>query len=511
MKRSLLYAICVLGLSAAGFAQEKPADIRIVTPRVDKAAQSVTLPAAFWNEHLADWLDVAFCGRPSDFLHETVACATTTRGLLEQALRDVGCYDADAWVDGVQDFPRIRGDRLLITLEFIREGKKEKYSLDELITLTRWGVPLGPFGFMFKGDPDHAASKPAVGGVTSTLAGEEDSARILRDDPQIALVFRGIRSMSQSFADHPLAYVEDRWEWEEIHRARNHTLLPAALFDSNGKTPVTLTFQRVSEEQLLTQNAALWHDDACRAYIHKQLDIARQLDKEKAAYLALRLNIGPPADKSARLSLLAAQIERDYAALDAAWTAWAVDHLKPTGETADEVAYIKEQARHWGDFMAANMERAQQLALAAETPSDQPARALVARSRALIAENKPARDYWQAQSDKIKGAPSGDTWANTVRLRLALINARMVVGGAGVDLGQAQQQMPPDEAKIAGFKKALDAALGQMTLADARLALVTVEFEISKREGSPAEAVELAKFKKQRDDLRARIQQLESP
>jgi hypothetical protein len=446
---------------------------------------------------------------------------------LEQALREVGCHDADAWTDGVQDFPRVRGDRLLITLEFTRAGQKEKYSLDELITLSRWGVPMGPFGFMFKGARPPPPPPPPPGGGgrgrggVSAGATVEDSAKILRDDPQIALVFRGIRSMSQSFADHPLAYVEDRWEWEEIHRSRNPNLLPAALYDSNGKTPVTITFQRVSEEQLLTQSAALWHDEAFRAYILQQLDTARRVDMEKSAYLALRKKSTPPAAKQALLTVLAAQIERDYATLDAAWTAWAVEHLKPAGETPQEVAFVKEQARHWGDFMAANKERAEQLALAAETPADQSARALVARSRALIAENTPSRDYWQAQWDKLTPpapapapAPAtapDDTWANTVRLRLALINARLAVGNAGIDLGQAQQSTPSDEGKIADFKKVLDTALAQMTLADARLALVTIEFEISKREGTPGAEAELAQLKTQRDALRAKIKQLETP
>jgi hypothetical protein len=503
-----LTAFLILALSATALAQSKPADIKLVTPTVDQAAQTVTLPAAFWNEHLADWLDVAFCGRPSDFLHETVVCATTTRSLLQQALRDAGCRDADAWTDGIKDFPRIRGDRLLITLEFTRDGKKEKYTLDELITLSRWGVSMGPFGFMFKGDPEHAASQPAA---AAAVGGGDDAAKILRDDPQIALVFRGIRSLSQSFADHPLAYVEDRWEWEEIHRGRNHSLLPAALFDSNGATPVTLTFQKVSEEQLLTQSAALWHDPAAQAYILQQLPTARQLDKEKSDYFALRHNANPPATQKDHLALLLAQIERDYAALDAAWTSWAVEHLKPEAQDAPTADFINAQAKRWGEFFTLNKERTGQLAIAAETPANQPGKILIARSRALLAENQQSRDYWQAEWGKIEQPKPDDVWANSVRLHIALIDARLAVGNAGIAFGQAQDATPPDEAKIAAFKKDLETALNRLSLADARLSLISIEFEISKRQGAPGEEAELAQLKKQRDDLLAKIKQLESP
>ena len=37
--------------------------IKIETPVVDKADGRITLPGAFWNEKLADWLDVGLCGR----------------------------------------------------------------------------------------------------------------------------------------------------------------------------------------------------------------------------------------------------------------------------------------------------------------------------------------------------------------------------------------------------------------------------------------------------------------
>jgi hypothetical protein len=521
----------LLVIGGAAMAQEKTEDIRIVVPAVDKAAKTVTLPGAFWNEQLADWLDVAFCGRPSDFLHETVVSVTTTRTLLEQALRDIGCHDGDAWVDSVQNFPRVRGDRFMVVLEVEREGgggKKEKYSLDELMTFIRWGVSMGPYGFMFKGDPDHKAAGPA-GTLPGAGGGAGDSAKILRDDPQIALVFRGIQSLSQSFADHPLAYVESRWEWEEIHRGRNHGVLPAAVFDSNGKAPVTVTLKKVSEEQLISESATLWHEQGFKAYMLKQVEVARQLDREKAEYWTLRpeaarqravtRELRDPAEEAriqGRTAVLMAEIERDYAALDAAWSAWAGDHVKLATEDAAEAAFVREQARLWGEYMALNKERLEQLAIAAELTAQtagKPAlagRALEARSRALIAENKQSRDYWQQQWDKIQEPQAEDVWAQMARLRLALVEARLKVGAAGVAYGQAQQANPLDEAKAADLKKALEAAVTKMTLAEARMSLANVEFEISKREGLTGAETELAALKRQRDELAAKIKELEA-
>ena len=200
----------VLGLSVVGAAQTMPRDqpgpgdavvkhadapIVIVRPVVDKAADEVRLPGAFWNQHMTSWVEVAVCGRPSDFLHETIVCVTTTKAIVMQALRAAGCHDADAWVTGVEDFPKIRGDQLMIELRVTREGKVETYSLDELLEYEGWGVAQGPYGWMYKGSPGEvAASRPADGMPVD----ESDRTKIVRDDPQIALVFKGIAAFYRS-------------------------------------------------------------------------------------------------------------------------------------------------------------------------------------------------------------------------------------------------------------------------------------------------------------------------
>src|SRR4051812_31380993 len=85
-------------------------DVKIARPTVDKAAGRVTLPGAFWNAQVAEWVEVAVSGRPSDFLHETVLCITTTRTLMEDAFREAGFRDGDVWANSLRDFNRVRGD-----------------------------------------------------------------------------------------------------------------------------------------------------------------------------------------------------------------------------------------------------------------------------------------------------------------------------------------------------------------------------------------------------------------
>src|ERR1035437_3296482 len=114
--------------------------IKILHPTVDTKASSVSIPAAFWNQKMTNWVEVAVCGRPSDFLHETIVCIMSTKAVMMQSMRAAGFHDADAWVSSVKDFPRIRGDRFIILLSFNRDGKPETYALDELLTYQGWGV-----------------------------------------------------------------------------------------------------------------------------------------------------------------------------------------------------------------------------------------------------------------------------------------------------------------------------------------------------------------------------------
>ena len=154
---------------------------------------------------MTSWVEVAICGRPSDFLHETIVCVTTTKAILMQALHDIGCHDADEWVNSIQDFPKIRGDRLLITLEVTRNGKTETYSLDELLTYEGWNISTGPYGWMFKGNP---------GGKTqnSKLKTQNRLMRaLILTGPASCATIRKSRSCSKAFSTFRSPSLSIRW------------------------------------------------------------------------------------------------------------------------------------------------------------------------------------------------------------------------------------------------------------------------------------------------------------
>ena len=88
-----------------------------------------------------------FCTKRSSALHHHAHAAG------KGPARSIGCRDGDAWVDSVKDFPRIRGDRFMVLVEFDFEGKRQIFSLDELLEYQAWGISMGPFGFMYRGDP----------------------------------------------------------------------------------------------------------------------------------------------------------------------------------------------------------------------------------------------------------------------------------------------------------------------------------------------------------------------
>jgi len=534
---------------AAGAGAE---EVKIVVPVVDKAHGSVTLPGAFWNQHLADWLDVAFCGRPSDFLHETVVCATTTRTLVEKALRDVGCRDGDEWADSMKQFARVRGDRLMVTLEFERAGKKEVWSLDELMTFQGWGVAVGPYGFMYKGDPGAAggpggaATTPAAAGgpAEGAAAAASDGTKILRDDPQIAVAFKGIQNASQSFADHPLAY--DDWVYPSFKLGRNYNALPTAVYDSNGTIPVTITLRHVTEEQLLTESAKVWHDAAFAQFVLKQVPIAQQIDTDKAAFLKNRAKqkAAEPArvpmdDATARAlwgveaerAVLLVDIEKNYAALDAAWAAWAADHARFVGEDARVLADLKQEAARWKEHGRLMQVRAEQLALA-ERASLDPAllpngppmdaakelkmqqargREINARSAALRAGNQQPREYWAEALKNLDPKDPRETYVKDVRLHVDLTDAREAAAKLGIDYGDALaiSDKAPAGGPVAALGAQYAAALGKVSQAETRLELFNVTFEISKREGFEGDP-DLPGLKKRRDELEAKLKELEA-
>lgn len=517
-------------------AATRPADdqgVRIIRPTVDKAAGRVTIAGAFWNQRLADWVEVALCGRPSDFLHETLLCVTTTREELETALREAGFRDADAWAGSVKDFPRVRGDRLLVLLSFQRAGKEEVYSLEELLTFHGWGTAVGPYGFMFKGDPERpAATMPAGeggrGAGVAALTDEPDSIKILRDDPQIALIFKGLQSMSQSFADHPLAY--DDWIYPPMSFGRNYAALPPDVFNSNGAIPVTLILQKVTEEQLLTESARVWHDPGWREAILKQVPVAREIDAAKAELWGMREAVARQieADRHTdgldgtfairNAALVRAKIAAGYAALDAVWAAYAADRATFSSNDPRIVASMKEQAAKWREHRDLEKIVAEQQVIIAEAQAApgrpalqrEPAhvlegRAVVARAIAQRARNRQSREYWKDQLSRLDPAndPRVD-WIKTVRLQAELADARQQNADADEAIGHLLMAEGRNSPALLQASDRSAPLAQRVRLLEHQLELAGVEFEISKREMFPDDP-DLPALRKKKADLESII------
>jgi hypothetical protein len=510
--------------------------ITLVTPTADKETQTVTLPAAFWNQQMRSALEVALCGRPSDFLHETVLSVTTTQDLLIHAMRDVGFHDADAWVANVRDFPRIRGDRMLILLTVERGRTLETFALDELFTFRGWNVSVGPYGWMFKGDPEHA--RPTTAPSKDPITGQPltDAGKILRDDPQIAVKLMSIQHVSQSFADHPLAY--DDWVFPMMDLYRNTKVLPQEVFDSNGSVPVTMRIRKVTEEEFLQGVATVWHDAAFKQYLLKQVPIAKQIDADKAALWTLLEELHKlPREQVlsspvfAKVAVKAAEVEKGYAALDAAWATWAADHAS-FDPRSEDLETLKQEAKLWKEHGTLMKERAAQLAIAEEaaearrnfaadngaSPEARKLRGteLAARSAALLAQIKQPRDKWTFELQHLDADDPREFWVKAVRLQAALLEAQQAAGTAGLAYGEALEGTKAG-AELGKLQADYARAQLRVTVAQLELELADTQFELSKREGIendpdvPGLKAKAATLEAQLNDARAATQPASQP
>ena len=161
--------------------------------------------------------------------------------------------------------------------------------------------------------------------------------------------------MSQSFADHPLAY--DNWVYPMMRYWRNTKLLPQGVYDSNGDVAVKLILEKVTEEELLTESARVWHDRGYAEFMLKQVRVARGIDAAKGAFWKLSVE----EKKGSPGVMLLAEMERGYADLDAAWADWSVDHAAFNAQEADDLPAIKEEAGRWKEHMDLRRTRAEKL------------------------------------------------------------------------------------------------------------------------------------------------------
>jgi hypothetical protein len=571
-----LTAAALALLTASALAQDVPAapkepEIKIVPPSINKEAGLVSVPGVFWNELQAIWIEVAFCGRPSDFLHETIASACITKSSLLDALHIAGFRNESYWVDNPADFPRLRGDRLLVLLEVTLDGKTETFPLDEMISFRGWNVSVGPYGWMFKGSPPQAATtasqpfpvKPPGNQIVT------DAMRILTDDPQIALQFRGLMHTSRSFIDYPLAYID--WVMPDFDYVRNMQIEPrtlalpkpdpkaptiprdtpaalhtrlltqfwTTLYNSNGTIPVKISFQKVDEVTYLTEVAKVWHDADAAKFFLTQMEVARTIDNDKAEWLTLLPKVRAMAAAARivdpekpiaqspeflRMTILAATIEKNYATLDAAWATWSADHVHLDDDPTTHAEVISE-AKVWKEHMQLRQQSAAQnliveqalvdaASISQKPDSPENRRALQkangmeieGRARAMLASNKQVLDFWTLRKETLDPTDPRTEMKRNILTQLALAQARVATGNAGIAYGQALQSADP--AALAATQQTYKKAVLTMTIAGLQTQLADLEFEISKREGT--DDPDLAAMLKQRDAINQQLKSAQS-
>ena len=510
----------VVAATAASPATRPTLTIRLAAPTLNMARHEFSLPAAFWNEHLTNWLDVALCGRPSNFLHETVLSVQTTRRIMRRAFARIGYHPATQWAPNPEDFSALRGQPVLILVRFTWRGKRRVFLLDELISFRGWHTSIGPFGWVYLGTPSPfevpARIRTAHGG--QRIAPDA----ILLDDPQIALQFRGIIHRSQALLEHPLCF--DNWIYPNLRYYRNTAVLPWSVFNSNGKIPVTVTFRRVSEVQFLQAAAKYWHDPREAAYIRRQLPVAARLDQARRQIWRLE-HAGRRPWSDWRIGRDLAQVQRCYSALDAAWVDEDYAAARFRAGSPAELRRLRRLA--WSFKEHLDQKRAQYhqrwLAMVAQdhlrawphpgAPAPSPqirrwqAQALAARCRALRDGNIQALRFWRRKEKRLSPHDPRHTWVATVRAHLALAVARKRFAQVGLRYAAALAAGRPPA--IAARRRAYLLALLKESLAAQRVDLVQVNFHIAEDQGY-ASAKRMKSLRRERRRISKRIQQLQT-
>ena len=491
--------------------------IRLAVPVINQQKHEYTIPAAFWNEHLTDWLDVALCGRPSNFLHETVLSIQTTRHILKRAFTAIGYHSATQWSPDIEDFGAIRGQPVLILVHFKLHGKPQTFLLDELIEFRAWHVSIGPFGWLYLGTPDpyHTANP----GPHPRAGQYVDPAKILTDDPQAAMQFRGILHASQSLLDFPLCF--DNWIYPNIRYHRNSAVLAMKVFNSNGKVPAQLTFRRVSETQYLQAAAKYWHDPRFVPYLAQQMPIAKTIDTARRQLWKLVQHRHLPWSNW-RVERCVAKLQYGYARLQAAWVAWDVAHAH--FRLADNLS--KKQVANQAELFLSHLrqvaacdhqlwlatvafDKLHNLKKASRTAPTRvlrllQAEELSARSQALLDSNMQKLQFWGKKKHRLKPNDPRKIWIRDVNAQYILAQARQAMGRAG--LAYAAAMKSGDTAK---FRRRYLAAILQVSQARENVALVNVDFHIINDQGFIS-AGHLAVLKAKKAAIVARIKRIKA-
>ena len=509
-------AVAAGGAIAATKLSAPAADNSVVlaSPKINAQKHEFTITAAFWNEHLTDWLDVALCGRPSNFLHETVLSVQTTRHIFKTAFRGIGYHSATKWSPDLSDFGFIRGQPVLILVKFQLHGKEQTFLLDELIEFRAWHVSVGPFGWLYLGthNPYGAAAGP------QPRAGQRvDPAVILADDPQAAMQFRGIQHASQALLDFPLCF--DNWIYPNIRYHRNSAVLSMKVFNSNGKVPAQLIIRRVSEMQYLRAAEKYWHNPAFAAYIQQQLPIAKSIDSARHK-LWHWIHTKPFSWTNWRVERCVAQLHYGYARLQAAWVAWDVAHARFRAANNLSAAQVAAQAKLFLSHLQQVAQSAHQQWLATQafdqlrqlkkSPTKANAAAirrlqsaeLAARSQALLDSNRQDLAFWQGKKQKIKPHDPRKIWIRDVHSQYALAVAQKAMGKAGLAYAAALKTGAAEKAQHQYL-----AAILRVSLARQNVALVNVDFHITNDQGF-ASARHIATLKAKKSAILKQIRQI---
>ncbi len=491
----LLMAVCVNIPPLA--AKTRTAElVRLAAPQFNAAKNGFSIPAAFWNEHLTNWLDVAICGRPSNFLHETILSIQTTRTIIRHAMKAIGFSNADDWAPDFHDFVQVRGQPLLILVRFRQGGKMRTFPLEELISLEQWNIAIGPIGWIYLGTPEaHAPTLHAHAYQPGQWANPN---AILVDDPQVAMQFRGIQSSSQALVDNPLCF--DGWIYPNIRYFRNTSRVPWKVYNSNGSVPATLIFRRVSEVQYLRQCAHYWHDAAFAKYILAQLPIARKIDHFRKELWQLMHMQHKTWTSSPNVQYAAAHLRAGYAALDAAWISWDFHHARFGPGSPATIGAIKARATLFHQYMNQRKQRwaqwliaagaVRQMAVLQKTSSLHPApaalarlqaRELAARSRAMLLKNAQVLQMWTKKLKTLSPTDPRKQWIKDIHAEFNLARARQTLGNAGIAYAHAMRLHSPKQLATAQQEYIL--AILHATLARAIVRLVNIEFEISSQRG----------------------------
>ncbi|NNM87337.1 MAG: hypothetical protein HKL95_02330 [Phycisphaerae bacterium] len=493
-----LALLMTIGARLPSLAAKTPATelVRLAAPHLSAAKNGFSIPAAFWNEHLTNWLDVAICGRPSNFLHETILSIQTTRTIIRHAMKTIGFRNADDWAPDFRDFVQVRGQPLLILVRFRQGGKMRTFPLEELISLEQWNISIGPIGWIYLGTPEaHASALHAQAYQPGQWANPN---AILVDDPQVAMQFRGIQSSSQALVDNPLCF--DGWIYPNIRYFRNTSPIPWKVYNSNGAVHATLIFRHVSEVQYLQQCARYWHDAAFAKYILAQLPVARKIDRFRKELWQLTHVQHKIWRSSPTVQYAAANLQADYAALDAAWISWDFHHARFGPGSPATLAAIKVRASLFHQYMNQRKERwaqwliaagaVRELALLRKT-SPQPlapatlarlqARELAARSRAMLLKNAQTLQMWTQKLKSLSPTDPRKQWIKDVHAEFHLARARQQLGNAGIAYAHAMRLHSPKQ--LTAAQKQYLLAILRTTLDRAIVRLVNIEFEISSQRG----------------------------